>query len=107
VGFGQTLPAYRPHRREVKSDVHTPAPPASRRTPGRGRFVRRFPAVSPASATPTLSIPTYLVSALQIDEAHNTVTLPLFQGSAPGRGKTWFVVTESSDLREAVRLGVN
>jgi hypothetical protein len=62
---------------------------------------------APASADTMLSIPNYLVSALQIDEVHNTVTLPLFQGQAPHRGHTWFVITESSDLREAVRLGVN
>lgn len=63
---------------------------------------------SAAVAKPaTLSIPNYLVSALQIDKVSNTVTLPLFRGEAPGRGTTWFIVTESSDLREAVRLGVN
>ena len=62
---------------------------------------------SSSAATAPLSIPNYLVSAIQIDNAHNTVTLPLYRAEAPGRGTTWFVITESSDLREAVRLGVN
>ena len=60
-----------------------------------------------SAATAPLSIPNYLVSAIQIDKVNNTVTLPLYRGEAPGRGTTWFVITESSDLREAVRLGVN
>src|SRR5689334_627072 len=59
------------------------------------------------TSTASLSIPNYLVSAIRIDNVHNMVTLPLYEGVAPGRGRTWFVVTESSDLREAVRLGVN
>jgi len=64
-------------------------------------------ATSSSAATAPLSIPNYLVSAIQIDNANNTVTLPLYRAEAPGRGTTWFVITESSDLREAVRLGVN
>ncbi|MFN8080711.1 MAG: hypothetical protein U0Q19_14235 [Kineosporiaceae bacterium] len=64
-------------------------------------------APSASAATAPLSIPHYLVSAIQIDTVHNTVTLPLYRGETSRRGTTWFVITESSDLREAVRLGVN
>ena len=34
---------------------------------------------SSSAATAPLSIPNYLVSAIQIDNAHNTVTLPLYR----------------------------
>jgi len=56
--------------------------------------------------TPTLSIPNQLESAISVDKVHHTATLPLYKGEF-GDGRVWFVITESSDLNEAVRLGVN
>ncbi len=43
----------------------------------------------PASAA-TTGIPNYLVSAIAIDRANHTATLPLYQGEAPhlGRGSS-------------------
>ena len=60
-----------------------------------------------AAAPATRGIPNFLVSAIAIDKAAHTATLPLYRGEAPGRGRVWFIITESSDLNEAHRLGVN
>jgi hypothetical protein len=62
-------------------------------------------AATPAVAA-TLSIPNQLASAIAVDKVHHTATLPLYKGEF-GDERVWFVITESSDLREAVRLGVN
>lgn len=63
-------------------------------------------AAGPASAAPT-GIPNYLVSAIAIDQANHTATLPLYQGEAPHLGRVWFILTESSNLTDAERLGIN
>ena len=63
-------------------------------------------AASSASAAPT-GIPNYLVSAVAIDQVNHTATLPLFQGEAPHLGRVWFILTESSNLADAERLGIN
>jgi hypothetical protein len=55
---------------------------------------------------PPLSIPNQLQSAISLDKTAHTVTLPLYQGVSHGQ-RVWFLLTESSDLREAVRLGIN
>ena len=60
-----------------------------------------------AAAPATRGIPNFLVSAIAIDKAAHTATLPLYRGEAPGRGRVWFIITESSDLNEAHRLGLN
>src|SRR5262245_41119293 len=59
-----------------------------------------------APATAPLSIPNQLESAITVDKVNHTVTLPLYKGISHG-GRVWFVLTESSDLNEAVRLGIN
>jgi hypothetical protein len=66
-----------------------------------------FAGAGRASAVgPPLSIPNQLESALALDKTAHTVTLPLYVGISH-RQRVWFVLTESSDRREAVRLGVN
>lgn len=69
-----------------------------------------------ASASPTalfctpvrssLSIPNQLKSAITVDKVNHTVTLPLYKG-ATDEDRVWFVLTDTSDLNEAVRLGIN
>ena len=63
-------------------------------------------AVSSASAA-RAGIPNYLVSAIAIDRANHTATLPLYQGEAPRLGRVWLILTESSSLADAERLGIN
>lgn len=63
-------------------------------------------AAASASAAPT-GIPNYLVSAIAINKAAHTATLPLYRGEAPGIGRVWFILTESSNLADAERLGIN
>ena len=50
---------------------------------------------------------TSLASALNIDIAHETVTLPLYKGRTSHHEAVWYVVTESSDQADASRRGVN
>ncbi len=47
-----------------------------------------------------------LPSAIKLDRAAGTVTLPLFRGTHDGRA-VWYVVTESSNKDDAERRGVN
>jgi hypothetical protein len=63
-------------------------------------------AAASASAAPS-GIPNYLVSAIAINKAAHTATLPLYRGEAPGIGRVWFILTESSNLADAERLGIN
>jgi hypothetical protein len=60
-----------------------------------------------APAAQQAGIPNFLPSAIQINKAAHTATLPLFQGSAPGFGKVWFILTDTSNLADAERLGIN
>ena len=64
-------------------------------------------AATSGHTAPIQGIPNYLVSAIKIDKAAHTATLPLYRGRTPREGRTWFIITESSDLGEAHRLGVN
>jgi hypothetical protein len=67
-------------------------------------------AASPALAAPAAQqtgIPNFLPSAIQINKAAHTATLPLFRGSAPGLGRVWFILTDTSNLADAERLGIN
>ena len=69
-----------------------------------------------ASASPTalncppvqssLSIPNQLESAINVDKVNHAVTLPLYKGDKDGE-RVWFILTDTSDLNEAVRLGIN
>src|SRR5215467_12409056 len=53
-----------------------------------------------------LQIPNQLESAINVDKVNHTVTLPLYKG-ALGDQQVWFIITDTSNLQEAVRLGVN
>jgi hypothetical protein len=66
-------------------------------------------AAAPAGAatSTTSGTPSTFASAISIDKVNHTVTLPLFEGSAPGRGTVWFILTESSDFNDAVNRGIN
>lgn len=67
----------------------------------------RTAAAGPTRA-PSVGIFTYsLPSALQIDIAHETVTLPLHKGATRDGRTIWYVVTESSNQADAARRGVN
>jgi hypothetical protein len=59
-----------------------------------------------ASGQPS-GIPSTFASAIAIDHVDHTVTLPIFKGTAPHLGQVWFILTESSDFRDAVRRGIN
>ncbi len=48
-----------------------------------------------------------LPSAINIDRAAGTATLPLFKGKTAGGRTVWYVITESSNRTDAERRGVN
>ena len=52
-------------------------------------------------------IPSELPSAIEIDEENLEVTLPLFRGRGPDGENVYYVLTESSDLGEALKHGLN
>jgi hypothetical protein len=52
------------------------------------------------------TIPPRLPSAIDVDPAAGTVTLPLYRGQAPG-GAVYYVLLETSDFRQARRRGLN
>lgn len=57
--------------------------------------------------SPSVGIFSYsLPSAVSIDIAHETVTLPLFRGRTRSGGTFWYVVTESSNQADAKSRGV-
>ena len=59
-------------------------------------------------AAPVKGIFTYsLPSAIAIDVAHQTVTLPLHLGRTRDGAAVWYVITDSSDQPDARRRGVN
>lgn len=65
-------------------------------------------AAGASRAHPSVGIFTYSIpAALNIDVAHETVTLPLHKGSTRDGRSVWYVVTESSDQADASRRGVN
>ncbi|MHA7293861.1 hypothetical protein [Arthrobacter sp. HLT1-21] len=61
------------------------------------------PAGSPAVAG---GAELFLDSAIAVDSANGTVTLPLLEGRHDG-AVVWYVATESSDKRDAERRGIN
>lgn len=62
----------------------------------------------PKRVHPSIGIFTYsFPGALNIDIAHETVTLPLHKGATRDGRTIWYVVTESSDQGDAKRRGVN
>lgn len=50
--------------------------------------------------------PNRMPSAVDLKKQQQTVKLPLYRGVVHGH-RVWFILTDTSDLREAVRLGVN
>ena len=57
---------------------------------------------TPSSNRPAVGVFTYsLPSALNIDIEHDTVTLPLYEGLTASGSPTWYIVTESSNLKDA------
>lgn len=62
---------------------------------------------TPASAGQSGGTKLFLQSAINLDVAAETVTLPLFKGLAPNGGNTWYIITESSDQNDAEARGVN
>ena len=59
--------------------------------------------IAPSAAS---SSEVFLDSALAVDRANGSVTLPLLKGQHDG-AEVWYVVTESSDKKDARRRGVN
>src|ERR1051326_6608129 len=64
------------------------------------------PSLSCPAVQSSLSIPNELESAINLDKVNHTVTLPLYKG-ASGDQRVWYVLTDTSDLQEASRLGIN
>ncbi len=58
-----------------------------------------------ASAAPLPRANVVLSSAIAVDLAANTVTLPLHKGSARG-ATVWYIITDASDAAAASKLGV-
>ncbi|MEO6446308.1 MAG: hypothetical protein ABIZ91_04045, partial [Gemmatimonadaceae bacterium] len=48
----------------------------------------------------------FLASTIRLDRATGNITLPIFKGQHDGKD-VWYIVTESSDQRDAAKLGVN
>jgi len=48
----------------------------------------------------------FLESAIRLDRVTGDITLPLYQGRHDG-DTVWYIITESSDQKQAKRLGVN
>ena len=48
----------------------------------------------------------FLASTIRLDQATGNITLPIYKGQHDGQD-VWFIVTESSDERDAAKLGVN
>ncbi|QLG61820.1 DUF7482 domain-containing protein [Halorarum salinum] len=60
-----------------------------------------------AGTRQTTGIPAELASAIEIDAEGGTVTLPLFRGRGPDDEDVYYVLTESSRLQPAIRMGLN
>lgn len=58
-----------------------------------------------ASAAPLPRANVVLSSAIAVDLAANTVTLPLHKGTARG-ATVWYIITDASDAAAASKLGV-
>jgi hypothetical protein len=61
--------------------------------------------VTPAMGA-RLQIPNRMPSAVDLNIRQQTVKLPLYRGVVRGH-RVWFILTDTSNLREAVRLGIN
>ena len=79
------------------------------------RFLKRTVVISAVAALTVPFLPSaasassnevFLDSTISLDEQAGTITLPLLEGRHDGQ-PVWYVVTESSDKRDAKRRGVN
>ena len=62
----------------------------------------------PSENNPSLVGPVQLLKSSQVNLQKGTVTLPLYQGSLAGSGKSiWYILTEASDPEIASLLGLN
>ncbi|MEP6509188.1 MAG: hypothetical protein ABJC63_13270, partial [Gemmatimonadales bacterium] len=52
-------------------------------------------------------LPNSLASATQVDTVNATAVLPLYRGLDASGGSVYYIITESNDIEESVRLGVN
>ncbi len=52
-------------------------------------------------------LPNSLASATQIDTVNATAVLPLYRGLDASGSSVYYIITESNDIEESVRLGVN
>jgi len=48
-----------------------------------------------------------LDAAIALDTINQTITLPLYRGTGPRGERVFFILTESSDFGQAVKLGIN
>jgi hypothetical protein len=55
----------------------------------------------------TGEIPSTFAAAIALDTINQTITLPLYHGTGPRGERIFFILTESSDFGQAVRLGIN
>lgn len=53
------------------------------------------------------SLPNRLASAMQIDTVAATAVLPLYRGQDAAGGDVYYIITESNNLDESIRLGLN
>ncbi len=53
------------------------------------------------------SLPNQLASATEIDTVNATAVLPLYRGQDANGGDVYYIITESNNLEESIRMGVN
>jgi hypothetical protein len=62
---------------------------------------------SPSSVDPRLVGPVQLLTAGRVDQEALTVELPLYQGRTQNQHTVWYVLTDTTDERNAAALGLN
>ncbi len=80
--------------------------PLTRAMMAAGAAMLSFPLLLGPAAAHDSSGEVFLDSAVAIDRANGSVTLPLFKGKHDGK-TVWYVVTESSNRDQAERRGIN
>lgn len=53
------------------------------------------------------TLPNSLASATQIDTVNATAVLPLYRGQDANGGDVYYIITESNNVDESIRLGIN
>jgi len=86
----------------MNADEVRPAPPEiGAKIPG------TYFGPAPSEVQKELIGPYKLLKAGQVDEKAFTVTLPLYQGQVKDGRKVWYVLTDTTDQRNAEALGLN